>query len=146
MKLVPFEIDHLKQIQPRAVDMANHSVFFDEMMGICEDPKNHSFTIMDGEFLVACGGVYYLWPGVGTAWLLGSDHIPKKKIAFHKLASTALDKAIKKGSFHRVQSIVRADFPEALGWNRLLGFEIEGMLKGYAPDGMDCFIYRMGGL
>jgi hypothetical protein len=147
MKTIEFKPDHLKEIVPRRIDLTAFSGWRENLVEHYKmNPDNPGFTLIHEGVVIACGGVYKLWDGVGEAWVVGSDNIPIKKLSFHKAVIRAIKKIKESKKFHRIQSIVRGDFPEALGWQRLIGFKIEGLMKKYSSDGVDCFLYRMEGL
>jgi len=147
MNLIPFKPEHLTQINPRGIDLNNFDMFVENIKDHHEkDKESKFFSIATDGKIAACGGVYSMWPGVGEMWLTGSDLIKTKPIAFHKACIKGVKDILNIGKWHRIQSVVRADFPEGIGWNKLLGFKVEALMKKYTPDGVDCFLYRLGGL
>lgn len=89
---------------------------------------------------VAMFGCIMLWTGVAEMWSIISDdarHYPKQLTlvagAFSDIVAQSL-------SLHRLQLTVRSDEPRALRWAKYLGFEIEGLMRKYSPDGADTYI------
>lgn len=88
---------------------------------------------------IACTGITLLWGGVGEAWIVVSRNA-RKYIALPGSVRWLLDKVQKKMKLRRVQATVRVDNPQGRRLARWLGFEDEGVLLGYAADGMACWI------
>ena len=100
-----------------------------------------AFTGLIDGYVIASAGIKPLWPGVGEAWIVASDNMPKKKLSVIKLIRENFDRMIQDNNFVRVQACVRSDWPEAKRFAEFLGFEHEGIMKKYGPDGQD--YYRM---
>ena len=100
-----------------------------------------AFTGLIDGYVIASAGIKPLWPGVGEAWIVASDNMPKKKLSVIKLIRENFDRMIQDNNFVRVQAGVRYDWPEAKRFAEFLGFEHEGIMKKYGPDGQD--YYRM---
>jgi len=146
MKTIIFRPEHLDHIAPREREKAGYDEFCRNLKEHYSVAGNQGFTLIHEGVVIACGGVYRLWENVGEAWIFGSEHIAKKPISFHKAVLRSIKKMKDSGMFHRIQSIVRVDWPESLRWEKMLGFEIEGKLEKYTPDGVDCFIYKLRGM
>jgi len=100
-----------------------------------------AFTGLIDGYVIASAGIKPLWPGVGEAWIVASDNMPKKKLSVIKLIRENFDRMIQDNNFVRVQAGVRYDWPEAKRFAEFLGFEHEGIMKKYGLDGQD--YYRM---
>ncbi len=46
-----------------------------------------------------------------------------------------------KGDFQRVEAYVDPEFPQAIKWAEMLGFEREGLMKRFTPSGQDQYLY-----
>ena len=44
-------------------------------------------------------------------------------------------------NFHRVQAYVRHDWEDAQRWIKVLGMEIEGVVRKYSTDGRDHILF-----
>ena len=76
MIIVDFKSDHAKEILGGSVNdekirpAIEVSQFVETMV-----VKNLAFTgVQDGK-IIACGGIYPIWNGVGDAWFLGTNMI-----------------------------------------------------------------------
>jgi hypothetical protein len=96
----------------------------------------HSFTLkMDGK-VVACFGVLKLWEGRGDAWALIDGDIGARGMRrLHFEIRKRLEAA---HEFRRIETACDAGFAQAKRWLELLGFQYEGPLLKYTPDGRDC--------
>ena len=117
--------------QPEYVDYLKGN----EVLGFCYT------ALLEGE-VVGCGGVKPFWPGVGEAWAFFPAEKVKYKREIFYAAKLVLDRVEAENKLHRVQAVVRADFPEAMGFMHHLGFEVEAKLTAYNEDKTDAFLYR----
>ena len=90
----------------------------------------------DGQFL-ACVGVGYQTPEHGVAWaFISADagpHLLRLDRAVRRFFSTI--------RCRRLEATVKKGFTPGCRWLELLGFEHEGPLRGYGPDGSDYVRY-----
>ena len=96
-----------------------------------------AFTGLIDGYVIASAGIKPLWPGVGEAWIVASDNMPKKKLSVIKLIRENFDSMIQENNLVRVQASVRSDWLEAKRFAEFLGFEHEGIMRKYGPDGQD---------
>ena len=89
---------------------------------------------------VAIFGCIMLWPNVAELWSIISDDARRYPKQLTLVGKAFCDIAAQSLSLHRLQITVRLDEPRALRWAKYLGFEVEGMMRKYTPDGMDSYI------
>lgn len=94
-------------------------------------------ALVDKGEVYAATGLAPLWEGVAEAWFLPTRELKSKKIQAIRLVKRELDAAIERLKLTRVQAVVRSDFADAHKLARFLGFESEGIMKKYGPDGLD---------
>lgn len=41
----------------------------------------------------------------------------------------------------RIDTSVHCHFAQAIRWAEMLGFQNEGLMRKYDPDGLDCYLY-----
>lgn len=104
------------------------------------DIKDLAWTGEENGHVIACAGVIPQWPGRAIAWALMSPMAGKCFRRIHRSVSAFLDYNIRE-RFHRIEATVDVDFDRAHKWMRMLGFEREGVMKKYRPDGMDQVLY-----
>lgn len=138
MRLVDYKPEHIRSILDGNMDSLARKSF-----GIADDIADDlvapglSFSgIVDG-YVIASAGIKPLWKGVGEGWFVASDNMPKKKLSVIKLIRENFDSMIQENNLVRVQAGVRADWLEAKRFAEFLGFEHEGIMRKYGPDGQD---------
>lgn len=98
-----------------------------------------SDALLDGEDTIAIIGFFPMWEGVAEVWAIPSKHVHAYGLRYVRHAKREIDRIIKENGFRRLQTVSRADGATDK-WMRILGFECEGLLRGYAANGDD---YRM---
>lgn len=100
------------------------------------------YTIEEGDELIACIGLIHFWPRRRYAWAFLSKDAGFHMIAMHKKIKRWLSL---RGS-GRIETAVDCNFPAAIRWAEMLGFEREGLMREWTDDGRDCLLYaRLGG-
>jgi len=103
-----------------------------------------SYTALWNGIIVGVGGAAMLWKGVWEFWLIlakdskldGTHGI----IAFDVIRKK-VDEIIEENNIVRAQATARLDFPKAIEMLEALGFEREGLLRAYTPDGASVYRY-----
>jgi len=95
------------------------------------------FTICEQEEIIACGGVHIMWEGVGEAWLVLSKEAYKSPISVARYTYQLFDTIMNENELWRVQASVHTDDDESVRFAEWLGFEDEGLMKKFGPDGAD---------
>lgn len=137
MRVVPFHPGHLHTliIQPMQVEPP---VQPDEAERLIAAGPSFSAVGEDGT-VHAIAGLIHHWPGRSVAWaFVGFDAGP------HLLTITReIRKFLATCGIRRVEASVRADFPAAIRWMAMLGFERETPepMRGYDPSGFPCYLY-----
>jgi len=134
--VVPFKRNHLQEMVMQDFQ-AKHENYFDE--GVYHTLEgNFSFSVLDGEEVVACGGALEVSAGRYIAWSYLSN------VAKDKMVS--LTRHVRRGlaliPYRRMEMDVACDFPEAHRWAKMLGFEMEcERRRAFSPDGKDYALY-----
>ncbi|HIB83017.1 MAG TPA: hypothetical protein EYO59_00020 [Chromatiaceae bacterium] len=113
-----------------------------------DDSKEFSWTITEDEVPLAILGVYCLHHGCYRAFTCFNK---KKKISplfITKIAKLLLQQGPRLDPcMGRIEATVRRDFPIAIRWATLLGFEYEGILHNFdEDDGSDHLMFYFKGL
>lgn len=141
LRVVKFEKEHfsrmmLKPDTKQETDLVDdYTAFLD-----CYIKNGLAYTLIADDRIIASGGVVRLLPGSGEYWSLVTPWIHRYPIAFFKAAKERLESMILDLRLHRVQSTVRTDDKRAVKFLLSLGFDIEGLLRKYSPDGLDHYI------
>ena len=88
---------------------------------------------------IAAAGVLELWPGRGHAWALLSVHAGPHLGAITR----AIRRQLEALPLRRIEMAVDAQFPEAVRWAYMLGFECETPepMRNYLPNGGACYLF-----
>ena len=136
MIVVPFEPEHLEtlMLQPSQSHFSN---LFDSAYGPALAQAGPCFTgIADGE-IVACSGVVKQWDNRATAWALISENAGKHFVKIHKAVKRFLDLS----DIRRIEAYADVGFDQGHRWLHMLGFEREGYMRCYSPNGNDAVLY-----
>lgn len=103
-----------------------------------------AYTITSENGLVAVIGLAMERPGVGYVWMLTTDNIDKTTLSDKLMLTRAADYymnavAVAFG-LRRIEAHVHPDHAKSLRWVKALGFQKEGLIRRYAPDGQDYFL------
>jgi hypothetical protein len=90
--------------------------------------------------LVGCGGVAVEHPGCSTAWTLFNPHLSGPRM--FQLTRVA-KRVLASCPTRRVQAHADPSFAPAGRWLALLGFQYEGRLRCYSPDGRDMDLFAL---
>ena len=142
MEIVPFDIVFFDAMDLRSWDQMG----IDCQENVRERIANYAangpaYTVLIDNEVMACGGVYIHWQGVGEAWVLTSPLVEKHMVSFHKAVKTKLQEIARDHNLHRIQCVVNQIYRRSQKWVERLGFEREGLLKYYGPDRTSYYMY-----
>lgn len=129
--LVPFDEEHINFIEtdydfpPEARAMFNNH----------EAIKGYS--LFKEDLIVAAAGVHILWGGVAEGWIVMSKHGYSAPKTVARYTDRLFDGIMADNELWRIQASVSASDTKALRFASWLGFEDEGLMKKYGPDGSD---------
>jgi hypothetical protein len=95
------------------------------------------FTALDGDEVLACSGVLRMWENRDQAWALMSQSSGRHFVGIYR----GIRRFLEMHDARRVEATVDAGFEAGHRLMRLLGFEREGCMRAYLPDGRDCDLY-----
>lgn len=96
-----------------------------------------AYSVFDGEKIIAVFGFTRIFEHVYEGWSILSEDIKKIPVTVVRIARIA----IRTLKARRIQMTTRFDLECGKRWARLLGFEQEGILRKYGPDGADHILY-----
>jgi hypothetical protein len=99
--------------------------------------RYESFTALDGERVLGCGGVVPVWQGRAQAWAyLGRDLGP-----FMVPITRAVKRFLAEQSVRRIEAT--ASWHDGCRWLEMLGFKRETAvpMEGYLPGGQSAHLY-----
>lgn len=89
------------------------------------------------EGIIAIAGLAPQWKDRAVAWALISPAAGRHFLKIHREVRKFLTKA----PFRRIEATVDVGFQPGHRWMKMLGFEPEGYLKAFRPDGGDQIMY-----
>jgi RimJ/RimL family protein N-acetyltransferase len=101
------------------------------------NPKG--LTLFDNDLILGLGGIHPLWAGVGECWIMLSTYGRKKPLTVAKHSYLLFDDIMEGENLNRMQASVAVSDSKALSFAKWLGFEVEGLMRKYGPDGEDYY-------
>lgn len=143
VKLIPFRRSDLDLLEEQAATAYLRPHLTDELLRAWESSPFTWTAIVDG-MAIGCGGIHSFYPATplarGEAWaLLDRSRCREHFIALH----CAVRKVIRASPFARLEATVDAGFRQGHRWVTHLGFQMEGLMRRYRPDGRDAYLYSI---
>ena len=91
---------------------------------------------VDGEIIVV-GGLEPVWNDRAIAFAFMFANAGPHFLTIHRAVKSFLDQA----PFRRIEATIDVGFKAGARWMKMLGFELEGLMKAYRPDGADMLLY-----
>lgn len=135
-KLVPFAARDLEELTPRDYGSQEMAVMGDRLtVGRLYEQVGPAYTVRVRSQIMVCGGVAHYWPGVGEAWVVTTDLIPRYPLSFHRTVKRMLRQLCRDMGLQRLQAAVPANHTVSRKWLERLGFRQEGLMPMYGPQG-----------
>ena len=143
IRLTNFDPAHIAEMKLRewdrigmalAPDLAEYSAAYFQKYGM-------GFTAFTDEGILGAAGVVRVLPGNWEVWCYTTELFPKYGYRVHRIAQRYLAAFEKRKEWRRFQCVVDSTHPVAVRWVRKLGFEREGILRQYGPEGQDYYQY-----
>jgi len=141
VRIIPFKAEHYLALLEQADvgPLAKSKAFVQEL----EANEGYAYTALAGETVIGCGGVKPFWPGVGEAWAVYPNDRKEYAMAIAKQTRLGLMFLMQEHKLRRVQAVVPVTYAVGMRFVRWLGFEMEGRMRGYMPDGGDAYMYAL---
>lgn len=104
---------------------------------LVEHPNVEAFTLEEDGEIFAVGGAHIMWSGVAEAWVLISPNGKKHGTLFARYAKRRFEGILKENNIKRMQATIHSTDAEAMRFAEWLGFEEEGLMRSYGPEGDD---------
>lgn len=135
-RVVPLEAWHLRAVRLQPEQAVLQPMLDDAYIRNLAR-NSHGFTALDGPEVIACAGVILAWPGRECAWAMLSRCGPARFLRVHRAVAGFLAAR----ETRRIEITVDVRHAAARRWALLLGFEEEGVLRAFTPDGRDVYSY-----
>lgn len=136
MNVIPFQPQHFERLDlqaSQAVALSHVTPAYTRALAEC----GPALTVMHGERVLGCGGMAVMPFGVGCLWAFLAGDSGPHFVGIHRVVSRFLE-AI---PMRRVETSVLAGFQPGCRWMDMLGFQFEGVMRAYGPDGADYLRY-----
>ena len=142
MDIIPFKQEHAQYILSQQLNAKElylrpeHRKYalYLEQVGL-------SFTALINNKPIAAGGIFVLWDGVAEGWVMATKDVWRYRVSMARNFKEKFDILVKTSKVKRIQTNVKADFELGHKFAIWLGFEKEGLMKYYGPDGSDYVRY-----
>ena len=138
MNIINFETDHAHKILEGDLnsDDFRPSVEISQFVEGMVVPEM-SFTGVTENLVIAAGGIYPIWDGVGEAWFIGSHYLKDNPLGAVRALKRHLHRIMIDHKFHRIQAVTLKSFQNANRWMQFLEMKEEGMMEKFCPAGRD---------
>ena len=136
MTFVPFDPHDLLAV----VDPKEGAEKTCDLIGLGEECKRLGpcLTLMDGEKMIACGGIVLRNEISGELWLRLSSQAGPHAV---KAIKAQVDRWIAEFHLQRVQATGPVSWEILPRWWEFMGMHREGLMEKYGPHGEDCYMY-----
>ncbi len=131
MKLQAAHIDHLLKQLPGMPTLGLVDAYL--------SPGSLAYCLIDNKEPVFAGGVVNLQWKRGEAWILPTPYFRTHVKTCYEILRDMLPVMAVEGNFRRIQATCSVMFNTNLF--RHLGFNHEGIIRHFGPNGEDCFMY-----
>lgn len=143
-EIVQFEVGHAIQItETNARECDGYYINRPEFEAVARELGNSgpAYTILIDRKIVFCGGVSLLGYGRGEVWLVFSTELYRHVKTVYRVMKMLLSIVVEQFRLTRLQTVVKCDIEAGTRFVEHFGFEREGLLRAYGPNGEDFYIY-----
>lgn len=144
MKIEVFKTEHLKKINPVG-GWAGYEWAKNVLNLSTESDGVVAFTVFDKNIAIGIVGVLSIWDGLGDAFTIISKDIKNHGRAAYEAAGLLVPTIFNSMKLRRLQATVLVGFDVGVKFIENIGFQREGIMKKWTPDGDDVYIYAMVG-
>jgi hypothetical protein len=116
---------------------------FDDEQWTAVAANEIAFTGKYDDRIVCIAGLTPRWTGLADAWLILDESVKAKELLLITRSIVDIVLHYMPDPFHRIQTTVRADWPNAHRWAEMLGFTREGTMRRGGPYGEDLDLYAL---
>lgn len=137
MIVVPFEPEHLDRLELQYAQLGALEVLGNPSYAISLKKAGPAFSAVIDDEIIAALGIIPQWQNRAIAWGLIGAKANRHLLAVHR----AVKRFLNMTEYRRIETSVAVNFAEAHRWAQMLGFEREGTMRAFTPDGQDCDLY-----
>lgn len=138
MHVIPFRPDHLHALVLQEAQFAAMPMLSKHGYGEVLMQAGPCFTLADSDGRVyACAGLMDMWENRAHAWALLSHDAGRYFVRIVRAMRAYLELQ----DIRRIEAAVDAQFSQGHRLMHMLGFEREGHMRAFMPDGRDAVLY-----
>ena len=134
--VVPFQAWHLDWLNLQA-SQRMLSPLLTAQYGRALERAGPCYSAFAGSRVLACAGVVEFWEGRAQVWSLLSEDMPLYRKSIHRAVTTFLLSY----RTRRLECVVDPRSTASIRWAEHLGFEFEGTMPKYNPDGSNQLMF-----
>lgn len=134
LEVLPFEPWHLEMMEAQGVqgaqlnEVSHVPVAYAKLLR----PAGPCFSAWHGGTIVVSGGIVLSNSHIGLVWAVMAASAGDHMLALHRAAARFLSMHT---GVRRLEATVEQGFEAGCRWITLLGFEFEGLMRGYGSKG-----------
>lgn len=136
--LVPFIPEHLNGFKFEQPDMQGHDDISNHT--IAQAHGNTAVSVIQYGKTLGIFGSSKVWNGLEEAWFLVDEVTRRYGIAMTKVAKKFIQLKFQEDMLNRLQITVRCSDNRAYKWAKCLGFQTDGVMRQFGPDGSDYYM------
>ena len=148
-KLIPFEPEHALRLELQHQTPFEYEMVWDEAPWHRVREEGIAWTVTVDDEIAFTMGVVRIWPGRALAWFMGDEslgsgtwmHRTSVMLRATRRATRMLDEVQDDPEYRRIEASVREDYKQGHQWARMLGFELEGLMRCYDQQGNNHAMY-----
>lgn len=142
---MPFEAWHVEAIaEDPALPFSGDDDIVQRLLLFSRAPGTvlHTLVFMHNGKVEILGviGLHVYWAHVAETFTFLSKKIKMAPRSFSREVRRVMNFYIKNLKLKRLHTYVREGFSEAMAWAKFMGFEIEGLMKNFGPEGASYFL------
>lgn len=106
-------------------------------IGMSKNPNCDAYTVTYFDKPIAFICMVRVWDKVAEIMSITSEEVREHPTAFHRLCKRMIQDHMEVYGLKRVQAIVKSNYNEGCRWLEMLGFNLEGEMKKFGPEGDD---------
>ena len=138
--IVPFMREHLDKFTINQPDLQGHDDSELRHRIITQCAGGGGISVVQRGKVLGIFGSSTIWHGLDEAWFLVDEAVRRYGIAMTKVAKKWIALKFQKDKLNRLQITVRCDDVRAYKWAKCLGFQKDGVMRRFGPDGSDFFL------
>lgn len=136
-EIVPFQASHAHHILKQGLQIDEGHDWYNQAE-IMEE-QGYCVTLLAEDKAILSTGIIPVWEGVGEAWLLGSNEMPKYPITLARAIYECFYEWVDAKDLWRVHANVRTDWITAIRFAKFMGMKQEGLMEKFGPEKADYF-------